>query len=368
MQTLQDFFQTSIFCSGTPADYQRHIAEKYSEYAIDCSLKEAIENHYVLKPCLNLVHTSYKENFAAGIKAVFENELELANVLNTNDIAPRIIINCNSIDEINSILKIDYFNQNIGKLFHTIAIHTDKLVVTKEGNEDILRPTKDGIPMNKKDLMDHVQNDIDNNTMFNDNLPILLFQVATMSEGINLKSFSATIIITNEASKAMQQIGRVIRHYKYGNHKEKQIANVYLMNENFEQISMLIYDLKRLYTLTDECFEWRHCIEPAGSCTERSEKSGRIIDFTWKNLKDNSPEIIAIQDECERLSIKENKQIAKDFQIDVVRTEALFNSLINENKLTIEEEDYFFKKYYSNELFRVDKKKCNEFYLEMINR
>lgn len=307
--TINDFFKVTILASGTPSKYQQEVEEANPEFAISCPMYESINNGWVLKPTLNIINTNYETNFAAAIKAVYENEVVITR---ETGIPIRMIINCGSIDEINAVVNNQWFIDRIGTEFHIITIHTNKQYENEDGTIDTLRSTIDGTEYNHKDVIDDIQTKIDKNEMFDDEKPILIFQVDTISEGINLKSCSSTIITTNSEQKATQQIGRVVRLYDYlvnGKKVEKKDANVYLFKENKEDIYDLVKKLFK-YGLTDKCFKWGCELNvKKGSAAEASDDPVKLNKYDWKDIDEtNNPiinKIVVIVEEEEQKRVDE---------------------------------------------------------------
>ena len=153
--------------------------------------------------------------------------------------------------------------------------------------------------------------------MFEDDLPILIFQVDTISEGINLKSCSSTILTTDSEQKATQQIGRVVRKYDYdvnGKKIEKKVANVYMFKENNEDIFDLVKKLHK-YGLTDKCFTWGKKVDiKTGSGGEVSDDPVKLEKFDWMKIDEtNNPTIQKIVYTFENEEKKKADEVEKLF-------------------------------------------------------
>lgn len=294
--TLLDFFHHVTLASGTPANYQIKIANKFPQHANNCSFYEAIigdENGgWILKPTVNLIYADVKTNAPAALKRVFENELMFNE---KKGVPTRIIFNATSIDQIKRLEENEYFFNNKGLNFHLVAVHTDKLIVNDEDHKEIKKSTIDGVEYDHRDVIEMLQTKLDKNEMFNDDLPIIILQVDTISEGINLKSCSAAVITSNTAETVVQQFGRIIRLFEYivkGKKVKKENPNVYIFQETEESFSNLFTNLLQ-FDLTDNCFSWGYIIdEGEGSGSARTSRPVKMEKFKWQKIDLNNTPVI----------------------------------------------------------------------------
>jgi superfamily II DNA or RNA helicase len=217
--------------SGTPDEFQRKF-----ENRIEFSMKAAIQAGYILKPVFNVINAFTKEQFINGIISVYHKDCALRT---REGERVKILVNCQSIDMINAVLNSDFIKDGLEqKKFHVITIHSDKKVKDNNNYEIIIKSTVDGKENSSAIIFENVINKIDNNTAFEDDLPIFLFQVDMLSEGLNLKSFSSAIISTDDARKFVQQMGRVIRLYD-----GKNSAHIYVMADTEDFSKNLLKNL-----------------------------------------------------------------------------------------------------------------------------
>lgn len=269
-KTIQDFFQFIMPMTATPAAYQVAIMEhlKYKANTIVCSFKESLDNGWILKPSVYAICSNfYNDNkkFYTGLAVIIENTInEFKNKYNQQ---LRMIINCTSIEQIHEICSGKFFQENMGKTFNVCKLHSRKKVEDKNGDEMELMCGINNIIVNaniakaffaecdkRENTINHLENDmfsIDENNKIDMSLPMIIFQVDMISEGLNLNSVNATVITTTEHRKAMQQIGRVVRLSANKIH-----PRIFLFQENLGIIAKLIRDLSIQYSLTAECFDW----------------------------------------------------------------------------------------------------------------
>lgn len=298
IKRLQEYFKSSILASGTPGPFQKEMSIQYAKYAIKCSVRETIENKWALKPIINLVVTSERENFAAAVKAVYENEIK--KVSEDRKKYVRILVNCHSIDEIYTIANDEWFVNGVKNgEFNVITIHTLKKV--KINNKEVeLTSMINYTEKTKDEVFDKLNEELDDNKIFKGkrkDLPIFLFQCDTISEGVNLKSFNAVVVTSINQQKVMQQIGRVMRKWTDPDNKEyeKEQANVYVFIENNKAVTDLMQDLSTEYDLNSDCFEWgKYVLIKKGSGPEIKDNAvPALIDPKWEEINDsNRPQII----------------------------------------------------------------------------
>ena len=268
--TIQDFFQFIMPMTATPAAYQVAIMEhlNYKANTIVCSFKESLDNGWILKPSVYAICSNfYNDNkkFYTGLAVIIENTInEFKNKYNQQ---LRMIVNCTSIEQIHEICSGKFFQENMGKTFNVCKLHSRKKVEDKNGDETELTCGINNIIVNAKitkeffkkcdereNTINHLENDmfsLDKNNKIDMSLPMIIFQVDMISEGLNLNSVNATVITTTEHRKAMQQLGRPVRLSK-----NKIPPRIFLFNENLRIIARLIRDLSIQYSLTAECFDW----------------------------------------------------------------------------------------------------------------
>ena len=287
--TLAERFNTSIFMSGTPADYQKAIFNK-NKTNTDCPLYEAIRNNWICKPELNLVKAS--ANFMPSIiKEILAVEMA-KSASDKFNFGVRILANMKSIDDCHSCVEA-LKSQEEFKNVHTIIIHSKKKIIddNEEKGYKFLESEIDGtVFANEKTIEKFTE--IDKGEKFA-NEPIIVFQVDMLSEGVNIKCFNAVIVQSGSSVKQMQQIGRVLRNItitdKNGvEHKkiEEGHASIYAIIEIETDIIDLLTNLSE-YGLTEDCFKWgRLLVERTGGSEdnadddEGSEEGG----LTWEEI------------------------------------------------------------------------------------
>ncbi len=289
---ITDFFNLMLM-SGTPASYQRELSIKHRRNVCSCPPKVAIENKWICKPSLNLIMGDTSA-LPSAIKAVLNHEIKLCK---DEVFMPRIMVNCSGIDDINALNNVDWFKDHVGKDFHFVTLHSSKMFEDDDGRAVSAEPTIDGIKVTADEAYKAIEH-IDTNEYFKDKLPILVAQVAMLSEGINVNSFNAIITSSNSDRTAMQQIGRCIRNYKYkGKAKvDDGHANVYVLTDNVQSILKLLKNLEE-YDLTDECFDWGEKIDICtGAGIDGAEDGVAMLhDADWQKIDPNSDlEIIEI--------------------------------------------------------------------------
>ena len=321
-QNLAQYFQTSLFMSGTPAEFQTVIAKDFS---CDCPIYEAVDKGFVCRPKLNLVKCRASQMNSA-VLAVYKFEKEQLLKENKGFCASlrfpsHIIVNCSSIDEVNSLYnEVSKFPIFAEDHVHLISIHSPKDCKNKSLNEDIVKSKIDGetdvkkfineheIEINKwlkqfnkddrkimtpKTVMDVLEL-IDAGVIFKGE-PVILFQVDMISEGINLCSFNAGIVKSKAEVKSMQQIGRIIRNYTLDNGKivrQKKIdghAHLFAIMENENDIADLMDRLEQ-FELTSDAFSWGSRIDVSNGSTPDPDDNDNNLptlnDFVWEPITD----------------------------------------------------------------------------------
>lgn len=264
-KSIDNFFKVMLL-SGTPSAFQKDLTRNYPTAVCSCPPKVAINNKWIVKPTLNIVQGS-ESCWARAIFAILHREI---NICKNEVFIPRIMLNCKGIDEIKQLLDLPEITSRLGKEFHLITLHSNK-IYTNENKIETAKPTIDGQIVTAEEAYDTLEK-IDDNTAFEDNLPILVAQVQMLGEGINVNSFNACLTASNSEKTAMQQIGRIIRNYRIGDVSKVNSghSNIYVIFNNSETLSTLLNNLEE-YDLTHECYSW-------GDRLDISNSSGKSID------------------------------------------------------------------------------------------
>lgn len=275
---LQDIFKHSVMMSGTPSEYQKQITN-ITPYVCNCDMYTAIREGMIIRPTLYKIHGTRKD-WPAAIRSAYEHELKF----NKNNPNAQIkgLICVSSIDEIHSIKK--EFNDCKDE-FHIIVIHTTKSEVTDTGETSTLQAMVDDVELPISNVSNVVGGGIDNN-YFGDNKPILVFQVDMLGEGINVNSFNWVITSSKTSRKSMQQIGRVLRHFKDDSTGYvKTYAHIFAFSENNDDLRRLLNNLGE-YSLVEDCFDWGETLDIAhGSGVEDDEnKLPKVLDEKWNEF------------------------------------------------------------------------------------
>jgi len=322
-KNLAHFFKNIIMMSGTPDSVQQEMSKKNRANECKCSPKLAMDNGWICKPSLNLVNCS-ESAWPNAVKAVFEREMKIWQE-NGHLFKPTILVNCKSIDAVACLREMPWFKNNAGKLFHLISIHSKKTVHDSLGFTQDLAAEIDGRSVEADEAYEAVAS-IDSQE---DSLPIIVFQVQMIGEGINVRSFNAVITASNSDKTAMQQIGRVLRDFTVKKtvvekHEEKldgffnrlfkktrvvetQVektftkvkdgtSNVYVINDNLKTLTDLIVNLSN-YDLTSSCFSWGDKIDiNDGGAPEVLDEadSAKLLTPEWTSLDEKNPQIIEV--------------------------------------------------------------------------
>lgn len=291
---LATYFETSLFMSGTPNEYQIKLADDNPSHSIDLSIKDALSvvPPYICKPTLNLVH-SKDEVFDVrlirdAIIAIKKYEKDLFE--NNEYIQPRILVCLNEIDTIQNI------KDELGDDCHVIVLHSVK--ETNINNEvETFDPEIDGIKKNKTEVMEMLDA-IDSNSLekaselLSDKKPIIVLQVDMISEGVNIKSFDSVFITSHTQTKQMQQIGRVLRHSdvkdENGNilfdKNTSGLVNIYCPISNEAEIGELLYNLEQV-RLSEGCFEWGKIVNVTHSSANSESSDNPAKPETWRSIR-----------------------------------------------------------------------------------
>ena len=307
--------------SGTPANFQRKLSTKHKENRCECPPKTAIENKYIMKPVINMVQCSYKDAFKGVVVAVLHREIDICSGKTArNDgkfedgtFRVRILANFNSIDDIYQFTSDKYVKDNIGKKFHVIAIHSDKTFIDTNGCEGEAFSMVDG--KKEKDVYARIEN-LNTETAFEDDLPVIVCQVAMIGEGMNVKCFNSCITSTNSDKTAMQQFGRTMRICEVNGKSKLDYghANIYVVAENVEKMKALLVNL-HTYDLDSDCFDWGSIlIDPlkgSGDDGSSSNAVSRLVKQQWEKIDPTKNiDIICLQSEVDE---KIYKNMAHEF-------------------------------------------------------
>lgn len=287
---LATYFETSLFMSGTPNEYQIKLAKDNS---IELSIKDAISvtpRPYICKPTLNLVH-SKDEVFDVrlirdAIVAIKNHEKEFYK--DNEYMQPRILVCADGIDTIQNI------KNELGDDCHVILLHSVK--ETNINNEvETFEPEINGVKKNKTEVMEMLDA-IDSGSekaseLLSDKKPIIVLQVDMISEGVNIKSFNSVFITSHTQTKQMQQIGRVLRHFEVkdenGNilfdKNTSGLANIYCPISNEAEIGELLYNLEQA-GLSEGCFEWGKIVNVTHSSANSESSDSPAKPETWRSI------------------------------------------------------------------------------------
>jgi len=323
-KNLAHLFKNVIMMSGTPDWVQQKMTVKNPKNICKCSPKLAMDNGWICRPSLNLVNCS-DEDWPAAVKAVYNREMEVYEK-SGKIFRPTILVNCGSIDQVANLREKKWFKENAGKKFHLISIHSMKTVTDDKTNiKKDLSAEIDGKKVDAQAAYDAIM-DIDK---LEDSLPVLVFQVAMIGEGINVKSFNAVITASNCDKTAMQQIGRAVRNFSiekevvektvkpldtfWGKLFKKTVeveelkkktftkvndghANVYVINDNLKTLMNLVHGLNN-FDLTSDCFSWGKKIDISTGSAVRildEEDAAHEQKDKWNDMDEKDPEIVEV--------------------------------------------------------------------------
>ena len=288
---LATYFETSLFMSGTPNEYQIKLAK--DNHSIDFSIKDAISitpRPYICKPTLNLVHS--KDEFfdvrliRNAIIAVKNHEKELYK--NNEYMQPRILVCADGIDTIQNI------KNELGGDCHVILLHSIK-ETNIDNSREFFEPEINGDKKNKAEVMEMLDA-IDSGSekaseLLSDKKPIIVLQVDMISEGVNIKSFNSVFITSHSETKQMQQIGRVLRHFKVRDENENilfdkyqsGLANIYCPISNDSEVGELLFNLERA-GLSEGCFNWGKIVNVTHSSANSENSNNPTKPEIWKSI------------------------------------------------------------------------------------
>lgn len=289
---LAAYFDTSLFMSGTPNEYQIKLAK--DNHSIDLSIKDAINvapRPYICKPTLNLVH-SKDEVFDVrlirdAIIAIKNHEKEFYK--DNEYMQPRILVCADGIDTIQNI------KDELGDDCHVILLHSVKETNIDNGRE-FFEPEINGIKKSKAEVMEMLDA-IDSGSekaseLLFDKKPIIVLQVDMISEGVNIKSFNSVFITSHSETKQMQQIGRVLRHFEVKDENgnilfdkyQTGLANIYCPISNDSEIGELLFNLERA-GLSEGCFDWGKIVNVTHSSANSESSDNPAKPETWKSIR-----------------------------------------------------------------------------------
>jgi len=354
-ECLLTYFHNVILLSGTPAAYQKELTTAFSKNVCECPLNVAIKNNWVEYPILNLVNIGYESAatiFSNVVIKVLQHE-----VANKPKNGVRLLVNFGSIDEIDTFEKDNYIMNHMGKDFHFITIHSDKMFKDKEMNLYNCKSMVNGIECSSSDVYDLLEGldsgNIENEEMQSvlngvlDGKPIIVGQVAMIGEGINIKSFNSVITKSNSDTTAMQQIGRVLRKYN-----GKKFPNVYCVYDNVSDLKTLLANLMYEHSLTADCFDWGKKLDVStgsSNINDTDEEGTTKSGSDWVPIDPNKDaDIVEIQysEEFKNVKLAKNlksftdsdafdslvHQFSKSFDSEL--RQMIFSALKNSNKAT----------------------------------
>lgn len=288
---LAAYFETSLFMSGTPNEYQIKLSK--DNHSIDLSIKDAISitpRPYICKPTLNLVH-SKEEVFDVrlirnAIIAVKNHEKEFYE--NNKYMQPRILVCADGIDTIQNI------KNELGDDCHVILLHSVK-ETNINNDKEFFEPEINGVKKSKAEVMEMLDA-IDSGSekaseLLSDKKPIIVLQVDMISEGVNIKSFNSVFITSHSETKQMQQIGRVLRHFVVEDENKKVLfdkyqsglANIYCPISNDSEIGELLFNLERA-GLSEGCFNWGKIVNVTHSSANSELSDNPAKPDIWKSI------------------------------------------------------------------------------------
>lgn len=341
------YFETSIFMSGTPSGYMKDIATRYS-FSCHC----AVQEKKIFKPTLNLIvdpklyakgnfsndedfEKVSEKRFASAIVKMLEKEKE-----NNKDnygvrslicIPPRGTETSGRNTIVNTVESLKKENYNI------ITLLSEGPAISKDGTEvnldccyklanstEIKHGEKDGVNeafiMTMLENIDEIENvqmeDLEDDEiapvsvlkkMYENKQPIVVFQIDKISEGVNICSFNSVLITSKRASKQLQQSARAFRKYP-----NKKSANVYCLADS-------VIGLKELVTnLFEKGFEpgdvnWGFVSYIGGSGSVR----GDVLFNEWTAITDDEMIITEVMPNGEKF-FEIERNLSRDENIEEI--------------------------------------------------
>ena len=281
IREISEFFNVSVLMSGTPGEKQREIHNNSND-SISYSIRSAILDNIICKPTLNLI-TDYDGQDESYFESAVRSILTLENTLHKKPFNPRILVCGSSIDAIHCIYT-KFSNCNIIKYHSDKKCDSDNIPITIKSV--LINGTTGKKEGKSDDEIFNILESLDTKNYFNNDLPIIAFQVDKISEGINIRSFNSVLITSQSDTKEMQQIGRILRDWTIDGKSKKDYdaTNIYATCKNKEDIRDLILNLEE-YDLTDDVFKWGKMISASNGST--SPKDGIPVLNTWKSIEEN---------------------------------------------------------------------------------
>ena len=355
------YFETSIFMSGTPSDYMKGIATRYS-FSCHCAVQEG----KIFKPTLYLIvdpKLYAKGNFSNDEDLENVSEKRLASVIvkmvenekeNTKDsygvrslicIPPRGTETSGRNTIVNTVESLKKKNYNI------ITLLSEGPAISKDGtevnldcsykladsteiihcNESFIMTMLENIDGIENVQMDDLEDDETEavsvlKKMHENKQPIVVFQIDKISEGVNICSFNSVLITSKRASKQLQQSARAFRKYP-----NKKSANVYCLADS-------VIGLKELVTnLFENGFEpgdvnWGFVSYIGGSGSVR----GDVLFNEWTAITDDEMIITEVMPNGEKF-FEIERNLSRDENIEEIikaihSDENVLESLKNFNK------------------------------------
>ena len=272
IKELSNYFNVSVLMSGTPGKEQRDL-HKISAH-VDYSIRSAILENIICKPTLNVINGYDTDTYLmSAVNSILFNE----KPLHKDPFKTRLLVCAKSIDSIRSVAD---------KLTdcHVITLHSNKEGQDDDNNVFTIVPTIDGVEKSAEETMRIIEALDKNQNYFNDDLPIVVFQVDMISEGINIKSFNSVLITSYSEIKQMQQIGRVLRDIEFNGHHKKaeDEVSIYVAVENKEDLAQLLINLEE-YDLTDDVFKWGKITNANNGSSPEVEDSPAVIT-EWRQI------------------------------------------------------------------------------------
>lgn len=267
------YFETSVFMSGTPSDYMKDIATRYS-FSCHC----AVQEKKIFKPTLYLIvdpnlyakgsfsndedlENVSEKRFASAIVKMIEKEKEnnkdSYGVRSLICIPPKGVETSGRNTIVNTVESLKKENYNIITLLSEgPAISKDGTEVNldccyKLANDTEITHSNEAFIVTMLENIDGIENvqmeDLEDDEveavsvlkkMYENKQPIVVFQIDKISEGVNICSFNSVLITSKRASKQLQQAARAFRKYP-----NKKSANVYCLADSVTGLKELVSNL-----------------------------------------------------------------------------------------------------------------------------
>lgn len=267
------YFETSVFMSGTPSNYMKDIATRYS-FSCHC----AVQEKKIFKPTLYLIvdpnlyakgsfsndedlENVSEKRFASAIVKMIEKEKEnnkdSYGVRSLICIPPRGVETSGRNTIVNTVESLKKENYNIITLLSEgPAISKDGTEVNldccyKLANDTEITHSNEAFIVTMLENIDGIENvqmeDLEDDEveavsvlkkMYENKQPIVVFQIDKISEGVNICSFNSVLITSKRASKQLQQAARAFRKYP-----NKKSANVYCLANSVVGLKVLVSNL-----------------------------------------------------------------------------------------------------------------------------